>query len=152
VQEELDDWSCGACGESFVRAPAVIVTNTGEDLGYEEDLTYCLGCMSIATSALETVSGIDRFSEGIDGLRLRPTPDPVAEKEDQELVLLDDDDEELVLDEESVRTEAARLTAQLEASQRRVAALEARRAALIRRLESGRGGEAPGPGGRGPGE
>jgi hypothetical protein len=152
VQEELDDWSCGACGESFVRAPAVIVTNTGEDLGYEEDLTYCLGCMSIATAALETVSGIDRFSEGLDDerLRLRPPPDPVAE-EDQELVLLDDD-EELVLDEESVRTEAARLTAQLEASQRRVTALEARRAALIRRLESGREGGTPGPGSRGPGE
>lgn len=155
VQEELDNWSCRACGESFSRAPAVIVTNTGDDLGYEEDLTYCLGCLSIATSALETVSGIDRFSEGIDDerLRLRPSPDLLAsvEAEDQELVLVDDGDDELVLDEETVRSEAARLTAQLEASQRRVAALEARRAALIRRLESGRGGETPGPGGRGPG-
>jgi hypothetical protein len=156
VQEELDNWSCRACGETFSRAAAVIVTNTGDDLGYEEDLTYCLGCLSIATAALETVSGIDRFSEGIDDerLRLRPSPDLLAPvvAEDQELVLVDDDgDEELVLDEDTVRSEAARLTAQLEASQRRVAALEARRAALIRRLESGRGGETPGPGGRGPG-
>ena len=151
VQEELEEWSCRACGESFSRAPAVIVTNTGDDLGYEEDLTYCLGCLSIATTALETVSGIDRFSEGLDDerLRLRPSPDLLADA-DEELVLVDDD-EELVLDEQTVRSEAARLTAQLEASQRRVAALEARRAALIRRLESGRGGEAPGPGGRGPG-
>jgi hypothetical protein len=149
IQEELDDWTCRACGESFGRAAAVIVTNTGDDLGYEEDLTYCLGCMSIATAALETVSGIDRFSEGLDDerLRLRPVPDPVADKE-QELVLVDDE-EELVLDEESVRSEAARLTAQLEASQRRVAALEARRAALIRRLESGREGGPPGSGGPG---
>jgi hypothetical protein len=47
----------------------------------------------------------------------------------------------LVLDDdvETVRTEAARLTTQLEAAARRMAALEARRAALIRRLEdSGR--------------
>jgi hypothetical protein len=154
VQDELDNWSCRACGESFSRAPAVIVNNTGDDLGYEEDLTYCLGCLSIATAALETVSGIDRFSEGIDDerLRLRPSPDLLGQvEEDQELVLVDDGDEELVLDEDTVRSEAARLTAQLEASQRRVAALEARRAALIRRLESGRGGETPGPGGRGPG-
>ena len=42
-------------------------------------------------------------------------------------------------DEETVRSEAARLTAQLEASQRRMAALEARRAALIRRLEKSGG-------------
>jgi hypothetical protein len=40
---------------------------------------------------------------------------------------------------ESVRTEAARLATQLESAARRMAALEARRAALIRRLEdSGR--------------
>ena len=47
---------------------------------------------------------------------------------------------ELVLDDvETVRSEAARLTAQLESAARRMAALEARRAALIRRLEdSGR--------------
>ena len=42
--------------------------------------------------------------------------------------MLDNDD--------SVRTEAARLGDELEAATRRMAALEARRAALIRRLES----------------
>jgi hypothetical protein len=150
VQEELDNWTCRACGETFGRAPAVLVNNTGDDLGYEEDLTYCLGCLSIATAALETLSGIDRFSEGLDDerLRLRPPPDLLDQEVDRELVLIDDEDEELSLDEETVRSEAARLTAQLEASQRRVAALEARRAALIRRLESGRG-DGPGPGGPG---
>jgi hypothetical protein len=149
VQDELDDWTCRACGETFARAPAVTVNNTGDDLGYEEDLTYCLGCLSIATAALETMSGIDRFSEGLDDerLRLRPSPDllgQLVQEEDRELILVDED-EELALDEETVRSEAARLTAQLEASQRRVAALEARRAALIRRLESGRE-SGPGPG------
>ena len=146
VHEELDDWTCRACGESFARAPAAIVTNTGEELGYDEDLTYCLGCMSIATAALETASGIDRFSDSLDDerLRLRPRPEVDAAPEaGLELVLTDsgddEDDDELILDdEETVRNEAARLTAQLEASQRRMAALEARRAALLRRLESGR--------------
>lgn len=143
VQEELEDWTCRACGESFERGPAVAVTNTAEELGYDEDLTYCLGCMSIATSALETASGIDRFSEAIDDerLHLRPATAATPADGDDELVLVDDDEELVLDDEETVRSEAARLTAQLEASQRRMAALEARRAALIRRLESGRGGD-----------
>ncbi|MGH9003705.1 MAG: hypothetical protein ACRDYV_11305 [Acidimicrobiia bacterium] len=141
VAEELIDWTCRACGESFVRAPAVVVTNTGEELGYDTDLTYCLGCMLIATAALEAASGIDRFTEGIDDERLALRPDIeviLGDAEDRELVLLDDEDDtgELILDdEEMVRTEAERLGVQLEASQRRMAALEARRAALIRRLE-----------------
>lgn len=154
VREELDHWTCRACGESFEHSAAVVVTNTGEELGYEEDLTYCLGCMSIATSALEAASGIDRVTEGLDdarhGLRPADSSEPAGEgaylqASDNELVLTDEDDEdddedELILDdEETVRIEAARLTAQLEASQRRMAALEARRAMLIRRLEeSGR--------------
>jgi len=53
----------------------------------------------------------------------------------------DDPSGELVFDDdvETVRSEAARLTTQLETAARRMAALEARRAALIRRLEdSGR--------------
>ena len=53
----------------------------------------------------------------------------------------EDPDGELVLDDdvETVSAEAARLTVQLEAVARRMAALEARRAALLRRLEdSGR--------------
>lgn len=156
VAEELIDWTCRACGESFGRAPAVIVTNTGEELGYDTDLTYCLGCMLIATAALEAASGIDRFTEGIDDKRLalRPGVELVEGGGDRELNLTDDEDEdtdELVLDDdEVVRSEAARLTVQLEASQRRMAALEARRAALIRRLEdAGRrradGGETPPP-------
>ena len=139
VAEELVDWTCRACGDSFVRAPAVVVTNTGEELGYDTDLTYCLGCMLIATAALEAASGIDRFSAGIDDERLALRPDiEVAAGGDRELILTDEDDDtdELVLDdEEMVRGEADRLTVQLEASQRRMAALEARRAALIRRLE-----------------
>ncbi|MGH9038595.1 MAG: hypothetical protein ACRDZ3_00010 [Acidimicrobiia bacterium] len=144
VAEELIDWTCRACGESFVRAPAVVVTNTGEELGYDSDLTYCLGCMLIATAALEAASGIDRFTAGIDDerLALRPEIEVItsgpAEAIDRELNLTDDDDDtdELILDdEEMVRTEADRLTVHLEASQRRMAALEARRAALIRRLE-----------------
>ncbi len=141
VAEELCDWTCRACGESFVRAPAVVVTNTGEELGYDTDLTYCLGCMLIATAALEAASGIDRFTEGIDDERLALRPDLqvlTAADGDRELILTDEDDdtEELILDdEEMVRSEAERLTVQLEASQRRMAALEARRAALIRRLE-----------------
>jgi len=157
VREEMVDWTCRACGETFAHAPAAVVTNTGEELGYDEDLSYCLGCMSIATSALEAASGIDRFTEGLDDERHRLRPigrltDALgaidAGDGDEELVLVDgpgfDDDEdtgELVLDDdvESVRTEAARLTVQLEAAARRMAALEARRAALIRRLEdSGR--------------
>ncbi|HZI39437.1 MAG TPA: hypothetical protein VFF24_14110, partial [Acidimicrobiia bacterium] len=160
VREEMENWTCRACGETFAFAPAAIVTNTGEELGYDEDLSYCLGCMSIATAALETASGIDRFSEGLDDerhhLRLigRMTDALGAlddDDDDEELNLVDpilafDDEEddlsgELVLDDdvETVRTEAARLTTQLEAAARRMAALEARRAALIRRLEdSGR--------------
>jgi hypothetical protein len=158
VREEMQNWTCRACGETFAVAPAAVVTNTGEELGYDEDLSYCLGCISIATSALEAASGIDRFTEGLDDERHRLRPigrmtDVLGAVDagggDDELVLVDglgdddDDDDtgELVLDDdvESVRTEAARLTMQLEAAARRMAALEARRAALIRRLEdSGR--------------
>ena len=163
VREEMENWTCRACGETFTFAPAVVVTNTGEELGYEEDLSYCLGCMSIATSALEAASGIDRFTEGLDDERHRLRPvgrltdslpglddDDDVDDDEDELILVDgpvlafdDDDDtgELVLDDdvETVRSEAARLTAQLEAAARRMAALEARRAALIRRLEdSGR--------------
>ena len=159
VREELENWTCRACGESFALSPAVVVTNTGEELGYDEDLTYCLGCMSIATAALEAASGIDRFNEGLDDERHRLRPigritDALAaldDDDDDELVLVDgpmlafdeedDDTGELVLDDdvETVRSEAERLATQLEAAARRMAALEARRAALIRRLEdSGR--------------
>jgi hypothetical protein len=164
VREEMENWTCRACGETFILAPAAIVTNTGEELGYDEDLSYCIGCMSIATAALEAASGIDRFNEGLDDERhqLRPIgritdtlgafdDDDDDDDEDDELNLADpilafDDGEddptgEFVLDEdvETVRTEAARLTMQLEVAARRMAALEARRAALIRRLEdSGR--------------
>jgi hypothetical protein len=162
VREDLDNWTCRACGETFASASAVVVTNTGDELGYDEDLSYCLGCMSIATAALEAASGIDRFTEGLDDERhgLRPVgrmTDALAalgdaDDDDEELDLVErppflslveedgDDVEELVLDDvESVRSEAERLTAQLEAASRRMAALEARRAALIRRLEdSGR--------------
>ena len=151
VREEMENWTCRACGETFALAPAAVVTNTGEELGYDEDLSYCLGCMSIATAALEAASGIDRFSEGLDDERhhLRPigriTDALTGDDDDDELILvdggfldddLDDDTGELVLDDlETVRTEAARLTNQLETAARRMAALEARRAALIRRLE-----------------
>ena len=156
VREELANWTCRACGETFAFAPAAVVTNTGEELGYDEDLSYCLGCLSIATSALEAASGIDRFTEALDDERhqLRPIgriTDALGafDEENDELVLVDgatqddedDDTGELVLgdDVETVRSEAARLTTQLEAAARRMAALEARRAALIRRLEdSGR--------------
>lgn len=147
VAEELEDWTCRACGDSFARAPAAMVTNTGEELGYDQDLTYCLGCMSIATAALESASGIDRFDDSIDDerLQLRPASEAaLAPAAAVELILtdgddLDEEDEVLLLDdEETVREEAARLTSQLEAAQRRMAALEARRAALLRRLESGR--------------
>ena len=158
VREEMENWTCRACGETFAFAPAAVVTNTGEELGYDEDLSYCLGCMSIATAALEAASGIDRFNEGLNDERhqLRPVgrvTDALGafDDDDDELILVDgptlasdfDDDDtgELVLDDdvETVRTEAARLTTQLEAAARRMAALEARRAALIRRLEdSGR--------------
>ncbi|MGH9011785.1 MAG: hypothetical protein ACRDYF_18350 [Acidimicrobiia bacterium] len=159
VREEMENWTCRACGETFTFAPAAVVTNTGEELGYDQDLSYCIGCMSIATAALETASGIDRFTEGLDDERhqLRPVGritdalGALDDDDDEELNLVDpilafDDEEddptgELVLDDdvETVRTEAARLTSQLEAAARRMAALEARRAALIRRLEdSGR--------------
>jgi hypothetical protein len=138
VNEEAVDWTCRACGESFDRAPAVVITNTGDELGYDEDLAYCLGCISIAAAALEAASGIDRFSTGLDDERQGLRPAEAAEADD-ELVLVDEDDEDLIFDdEETVRSEAERLTAQLEASARRMAALEARRAALLRRLESGR--------------
>jgi len=160
VGEEVENWTCRACGESFERAPAAVVTNTAEELGYDEDLTYCLGCMSIATAALEAAAGIDRFTEAIDDerLHLRPALSPgvivpgaggVPGEADEVVLTDDDDEEELVLDdEETVRSEAARLTRQLEASQRRMAALEARRAALIRRLEAGRGAEGDSDNGR----
>jgi hypothetical protein len=163
VREELANWTCRACGETFALAPAAVVTNTGEELGYDDDLSYCLGCISIATAALEAASGIDRFTEGLDDERHRLRPigrmtdalpgldDEDEDEDDEELILvdnpfpandLDDDDTgEIVFgdDVETVRSEAARLTAQLEAAARRMAALEARRAALIRRLEdSGR--------------
>lgn len=163
VREEMENWTCRACGETFTFAPAAIVTNTGEELGYDQDLSYCIGCMSIATAALEAASGIDRFNEGLDDERHRLRPvgritdalgalddDDEEEEEEEELNLVDpvlafdgqdDPTGELVLDDdvETVRTEAARLTAQLEVAARRMAALEARRAALIRRLEdSGR--------------
>jgi len=162
VREEMANWTCRACGETFTFAPAAVVTNTGEELGYDEDLSYCLGCMSIATAALETASGIDRFNEGLDDERHRLRPvgrmtdalgslDDEDDDDDDELILVDgpilafdeveDPTGELVFDDdvETVRSEAARLTTQLEAAARRMAALEARRAALIRRLEdSGR--------------
>jgi hypothetical protein len=162
VREEMANWTCRACGETLAFAPAAVVTNTGEELGYDEDLSYCLGCMSIATSALEAASGIDRVTEGLDDERHRLRPvgrmtdalgalDGDDDDDDDELILVDgsllafddDDDDtgELILDDdvESVRSEAARLATQLEAAARRMAALEARRAALIRRLEdSGR--------------
>jgi hypothetical protein len=135
VVEDLSTWTCRACGESFTRSPAAVVTNTGEELGYDEDLTYCIGCLSIATAALETACGIDRFSESIDNerMRMRPVPGAAAGDDTDEIVITDE--AMLLDDEESVRQEAARLTSQLEASQRRMAALEARRAALIQRLE-----------------
>jgi hypothetical protein len=140
--EDIDEWTCRACGEVYDHSPAAVVTNTGDELGYEQDLTYCLGCLSIATAALEAASGIDRFTEGIDDDRHRLRP--LGLVEDDELVLIDDcgDEDEIVLDdEESVRVEAARLADELEASARRMAALEARRAALIRRLEAKGSGE-----------
>src|SRR2546423_3863313 len=92
----MENWPCRACGESFSFAPAAVVTNTGEELGYDEDLSYCLGCMSIATAALETASGIDRFNEGLDDERHRLRPvgrmtNALGDLED------DDDDDELIL-------------------------------------------------------
>src|SRR5579884_2009376 len=134
VHEDMADWTCRACGETFSRAPAAVVTNTGEELGYDDDLSYCLGCMSIATAALEAASGIDRFTEGLDDERHRLRPvGRITDALDDELILVDgfDDEDtgELVLDDvEHVRSEAARLTAQLETAARRMAALEARRA------------------------
>lgn len=154
VREDLANWTCRACGETFRQGAAVVVTNTGEDLGYEDDLSYCLGCMSIAASALEAASGIDRFTPGLDDARHGLRPGVALAASPDEVVLTDEDDADdvddarLLDDEETVRVEAARLTAQLEASQRRMTALEDRRAALIRRLEeSGRrraGEDAPG--------
>lgn len=152
VEEELEHWTCRACGETFDLAPAVIVTNTGDELGYDDDLTYCLGCMSIATAALETASGIDRFARSLDDERLGLRPDGRgvrAGRDGQADVELDLTDGGLAglddlggEDEDSVRREAQRLTRVLESSQRRIHALEARRAALIRRLES-EGGDRP---------
>jgi hypothetical protein len=121
-------------------APAVVVTNTGDELGYDDDLAYCLGCLSIATSALESASGIDHFSRSLEeqGLGLRPAAvtdsDEADDEVDVELDLASLERE--LLDPEELRSEAERLTAALEASQRRMEALAARRAALIRRLES----------------
>ena len=117
--------------------------------------------MSIATAALEAASGIDRFTEasttsatgcGRSAGSPMPSARSTTKTTTKELILVDgrilafddeDDDAtgELVLDDdvETVRSEAARLTTQLEGAARRMAALEARRAALIRRLEdSGR--------------
>ena len=74
VREEMQNWTCRACGENFALAAAVVVTNTGEELGYDQDLSYCLGCLSIATSALEAASGIDRFTEALDDERHRLRP------------------------------------------------------------------------------
>jgi hypothetical protein len=131
--EEIEEWTCRACGENYEHSPAAVVTNTGEELGYDHDLTYCLGCLSIATAALEAASGIDRFTTDIDDQRQRLRPLPLID----ELVIIDDDEDDVVLeDEESVRLEADRLAGELDAAARRMAALEARRAALIRRLES----------------
>jgi hypothetical protein len=144
VHEEVVDWTCRACGETFDRAPAVLVTNTGDELGYDEDLAYCLGCISIAAAALEAASGIDRFTSDLDDERHRLRPSEPVES-GRELVLLDDEEELILDDEETVRSEAERLTAQLEAAARRMAALEARRASLIRRLESGRRGSSDRP-------
>ena len=89
VREEMANWTCRACGESFALAPAAVVTNTGEELGYDEDLSYCLGCMSIATSALEAASGIDRFTEALDDERHRLRP---LGRMTDALDALDDDD------------------------------------------------------------
>jgi hypothetical protein len=57
VREEMENWTCRACGETFILAPAAIVTNTGEELGYDEDLSYCIGCMSIASTKALTTNG-----------------------------------------------------------------------------------------------
>ena len=140
IEEDLTNWTCRACGETWEMAPAVVVTNTGDELGYDDDLAYCLGCLSIATSALESASGIDHFSRSLEeqGLGLHPaavTDDVAADDEvDVEIDLASLERE--LLDPEELRSEAERLTAALEASQRRMEALAARRAALIRRLES----------------
>ena len=66
IEEDLTNWTCRACGETWEMAPAVVVTNTGDELGYDDDLAYCLGCLSIATSALESASGIDHFSRSLE--------------------------------------------------------------------------------------
>ena len=80
VREEMQNWTCRACGENFALAAAVVVTNTGEELGYDQDLSYCLGCLSIATSALEAASGIDRFTEALDDERHRLRPDRASHR------------------------------------------------------------------------
>ena len=125
IEEDLTNWTCRACGETWETAPAVVVTNTGDELGYDDDLAYCLGCLSIATAALEAASGIDRFSRSFED---------EDDEADVELDLAGLERE--LLDPNELRNEAERLTAALEASQRRIEALAARRAALIRRLES----------------
>ena len=138
IEEDLTNWTCRACGESWESAPAVVVTNTGDELGYDDDLAYCLGCLSIATSALESASGIDHFSRSLEeqGLGM-PAVSALEEEDDDADVDLDLASlERELLDPDELRHEAERLTAALEASQRRIEALAARRAALIRRLES----------------
>lgn len=141
IEEELTDWTCRACGETWEAAPAVVVTNTGDELGYDDDLAYCLGCLTIATAALGTVSGIDTFTRSFEseGLGLRLETEAAGDDIDVDLDLAGLERE--ILDAEAVRTEAARLATALEASQRRIDALAARRAALIRRLESEDDGE-----------
>jgi len=136
IDEDLVRWTCRACGEVFESAPAVVVTNTGDELGYDDDLAYCLGCLTIATAALETVSGIDRFSRSFEdeGLALGAPTRAAAADDDVDLDLAGLERE--LLDADAVRSEAERLSAALEASRRRTEALSARRAALIRRLES----------------
>ncbi|HET9772836.1 MAG TPA: hypothetical protein VFS16_18210, partial [Acidimicrobiia bacterium] len=99
VREDMRNWTCRACGESFSLASAVVVTNTGEELGYDDDLSYCLGCVSIATAALEAASGIDRFTEGLDDERHRLRPvgrmtDALASLHDEQD---DEDDDEVDL-------------------------------------------------------
>jgi hypothetical protein len=141
IEEDLTNWTCRACGETWEMAPAVVVTNTGDELGYDDDLAYCLGCLSIATAALESASGIDRFARsledeglGVSAATPASEPEPVSDEVDVDLDLAGLERE--LLDPDELRKEAERLTAALEASQRRMEALAARRAALIRRLET----------------
>lgn len=138
IEEELANWTCRACGESWELAPALVVTNTGDDLGYDDDLTYCRGCLTIATAALEAAAGIDRFGESLESEGLGVS-DAAAEADDGRHVDVDLaglERELLDADADAVRAEAERLTRALDASQRRMEAIAARRAALIRRLES----------------